>query len=83
MIHAAMSGDVAKVRQLLADGADVNFANRLGMTALMVAAQWNRLEIVNFLLSKGADVKAEESPARCNTNSHSKSPRSPPLIKGG
>jgi len=66
LIHAAMSGDVVKVRQLLADGADVNFANRLGVTALMVAAQWNRLEIVDFLLSKGADVQAEESSSRCN-----------------
>ncbi len=66
LIHAAMSGDLVKVRQLVADGADVNFANRLGVTALMVAAQWNRPEIVHFLLSKGADVQAEENSSRCN-----------------
>jgi ankyrin repeat protein len=66
LIRTAMSGDVVKVRQLVADGADVNFANRLGVTALMVAAQWNRPEIVHFLLSKGADVEAEETSSRCN-----------------
>jgi ankyrin repeat protein len=66
LIEAAMSGDIIKVRQLLADGADVNFANRLGVTALMVAAQWNRPEIVRFLLSKGADVEAVENSSGCN-----------------
>lgn len=38
----------------------------LGVTALMVAAQWNRPRIVSFLLSKGADVDAQENASGCN-----------------
>jgi ankyrin repeat protein len=66
LIDAAISGDLMKVRQLFDEGADANFANRLGVTALMVAAQWNRPEVVRFLLSKGADVEAQESSSGCN-----------------
>ncbi len=60
LIESAMSGDLEKVQQLVADGADINFANRVGMTPLMVAAQWNRPKIVGFLLSRGADLEARE-----------------------
>lgn len=66
LINAAMSGDLVRVLQLVTDGADVNFANRLGVTALMVAAQWNRPEIVSYLLSRGANVNAQENSLGCN-----------------
>ncbi|MDQ7785136.1 MAG: ankyrin repeat domain-containing protein [Desulfomonilaceae bacterium] len=66
LIEAAMSGDVVKVRRLVANGADVNYANRLGVTPLMVAAQWNRPNIVSFLLSKHADVETKENSSGCN-----------------
>ena len=66
LIEAAMSGDLVKVRQLVGDGVDVNSANRMGMTPLMVAAQWNRLKIVSFLLSRGGDVEAREHSSGCN-----------------
>lgn len=66
LVEAAMKGNLTKLRQLVAEGADVNFANQLGVTALMVAAQWNRSEIVDFLLSKRADVEAVEHSSGCN-----------------
>ena len=66
LIEAVMSGNLMKLRQLVADGANVNLTNRLGMTPLMVAAQWNRPGIVSFLLSNGADVQAQEHSSGCN-----------------
>jgi len=66
LIEAAMAGDLVKVQQLLNEGADVNFANRLGVTALMVAAQWNRPRIVKFLLCRGANLEAVENSSGCN-----------------
>jgi ankyrin repeat protein len=43
---------------LLARGADVNFKNPAGMTALMVAAVDLSSEMVRYLIGKGADVRA-------------------------
>lgn len=55
-------GDVAKVRLLLDQGADVNKASRLGRTPLLVAAEtYGTLEAVRLLLQKGADVNAADN----------------------
>ena len=55
---AAMRGDVAAVRSLLAQGADVNGAQGDGMTALHWAAERSDVEIAELVLSAGADVEA-------------------------
>ena len=56
------TGDVAKVRLLLDQGADVNKASRLGRTPLLVAAEtYGTLETVRLLLQKGADVNVVDS----------------------
>jgi hypothetical protein len=60
LIAEAMNGNLLEVRKLLANGVDVNFANRLGVTALMVACQWDRLEVAEFLLANGADLEIRE-----------------------
>ena len=58
LIAAVVTGDIKEVERLLANGADVNAQNSLGMTALMMAAVGGYCRIVDILLAKGADVNA-------------------------
>lgn len=58
--RAASAGDVAKVKELLAAGVDVNAANSYGGTALAFAADKGQLAVVNLLLEHGADVNAKD-----------------------
>ncbi len=59
MIFAAVSQDTAALQALLGAGLDINAANKQGFTALMFAASYNRPELVQFLLDKGADPAAK------------------------
>jgi len=59
--NAAEVGDAAKVRSLLANGADVNLAQGDGMTALHWAAERGDASMVNALLAAKASVKATTS----------------------
>ncbi|MDE0358372.1 MAG: ankyrin repeat domain-containing protein [Gammaproteobacteria bacterium] len=54
LADAAMKGDAAAVRTLLASGADVNAARGDGMTALHWAAETGNAEIAQILVSAGA-----------------------------
>lgn len=56
---ASYDGDVAAVRALLAEGADINFKDKEGNTALMAASSQGHLPVVQILLAKGADVNAK------------------------
>ena len=49
------------VRLLLELGADVNGSGHNGRTALMIAAMFNRTEIVELLMVRGADVEARDA----------------------
>jgi ankyrin repeat protein len=55
LISAALFGKTEEARILLDAGADINFQNNDGATALHVAAFFCRPEIVQLLLDKGAD----------------------------
>ncbi|WP_420617191.1 ankyrin repeat domain-containing protein [Candidatus Palauibacter sp.] len=55
---AAMTGDLASVRTLLSDGADVNAPQGDGMTALHWAARAANADLARLLLEAGADVGA-------------------------
>lgn len=52
-------GREARLRELVAAGADVNFKARDGMTALHYVARHRDVEQINFLLSMGADPFAK------------------------
>jgi ankyrin repeat protein len=56
--EAAMNGDIAAVRSLLQQKADVNAAQGDGTTALHWAAFRDDLDMVRMLLAAGADVKS-------------------------
>jgi hypothetical protein len=57
---AALKGDVATVRNLLAKGEDPNAQDKSGYTPLMLAAGAGHLPVVQALLAKGADVNAKD-----------------------
>ena len=56
--EAAMRGDGAALKALVAERADVNLPQGDGMTALHWAARRNNTEAATMLLEAGADVKA-------------------------
>jgi hypothetical protein len=58
--RAAGAGDVAKVKELLAAGVDVNAANSYGGTALAFACDKGQTAVVNLLLEHGADINAKD-----------------------
>ena len=53
--NAALLGEVEKAARYLKDGADINTNYPGGNTPLMFAAQRGHLEMVKFLIGKGAD----------------------------
>lgn len=59
--RAASAGDLAKVQELLAAGADVNAGNRYGATALAYACDKGHTAVVNLLLERGANPNAKDS----------------------
>jgi ankyrin repeat protein len=59
--RAASAGDLAKVKELLTAGVDVNAANTYGGTALAFAADKGRTEVVNLLLDRGAAVNTKDT----------------------
>jgi ankyrin repeat protein len=55
LISASLFGKTAMAKMLIEAGADVNFQNNDGSTALHTASFFCRPEIVKMLLDKGAD----------------------------
>lgn len=58
LMNAVKSNDPAQLRQLLAQGADVNQLDAGGNAPLVMAAYLGHTEIVQMLLEHGADVGA-------------------------
>lgn len=57
----AETGEIGQFEELLSRGVDVNASNELGVTALMVAAYYGRLEMVRALINHRADVNLKDS----------------------
>lgn len=53
---AIVNGDIETVRKLIALGEDVN-QKSLGMTPAIVAARYNKAEILELLIESGANLK--------------------------
>ena len=57
-LQAVISGDIAEVKRLIEEGADVNAQNYYGETALMFASNFGYTEVAQLLIEEGADVNA-------------------------
>ena len=62
-VKAAYEGDLAKVKKLYDEGADINAESKANYdtTALVTAANSGKIEVVKFLLDKGVDVNQKTS----------------------
>lgn len=58
--HAVIAGDLARIREMLDAGADVNVKDGLDRTPLHLAAFHGRTEIIDLLIAHGADVNARD-----------------------
>lgn len=58
LVDAAERGDVARVRQLIAAGGDVNWQNARKDSAFLVAGARGHTEVVRLTLAAGADLKS-------------------------
>ncbi len=68
-IHlAARAGDLAKVRTLIEDGADVNAKDKASQTPLFWAVLADNNDVAKFLIAKGADVNAKDALGRTPLN---------------
>jgi ankyrin repeat protein len=56
---AISKGDIDSVRKFVEYGADVNEKSN-GMSPLMIAARYNKTEIIKFLISKGARLDEKD-----------------------
>lgn len=56
LVSAAKQNDVSAVVTALQNGADVNAANDLGLTPLMIASRLTDLTLFDILVESGADV---------------------------
>lgn len=57
---AIVKGDTDTVKKMIELGSDVNKKSE-GMTPLMYAARYNRVDIIKILVEKGAKIKARDS----------------------
>ena len=55
VFRAAFDGDLATVKRLVAEGADLEARSDLGQTPLHLAIENDNVEVVKFLLESGAD----------------------------
>jgi ankyrin repeat protein len=60
VIEAVKSGNVPRIKILLAQGADINAADEQGNTALHMAVAMASEEVVKLLLNRGASVNAKK-----------------------
>ena len=61
LFDAAQAGDLARVRALVEAGASVDAENRYKVTPLFFAAMNGHLDVVDYLIAKGADVNQKDS----------------------
>eukprot|EP00043_Microstomoeca_roanoka_P027235 m.13863 g.13863 ORF g.13863 m.13863 type:complete len:356 (-) comp7440_c0_seq2:254-1321(-) len=66
LLHAALKGDVVKMRELIAEGADVCYQEEeRGRGPLMNAAENGHMEAVDLLLQRGAPWNALDRSGKC------------------
>ncbi|MFE6645795.1 ankyrin repeat domain-containing protein [Nocardioides sp. NPDC057772] len=61
LIKAAWDNDVARARQLIEDGADVNHQDDTQQSAYLIAASEGYVDLLDLTLRNGADINAKDS----------------------
>ena len=64
LLKAAVRSSLAKIKEALAAGADINARKNHGVTSLMWVAFEGYSDVVRFLIEKGADVNAKDDSKR-------------------
>ncbi len=59
LCNAIIKGDIATVKKFVEYGTDVNEMSN-GLTPLMLAARYNKVDILKYLLEKGADKQIKD-----------------------
>lgn len=59
LCNAIVKGDLATVKKFIEYGSDVNERSN-GMTPLMLAARYNKVDILKYLLEKGANKEIKD-----------------------
>lgn len=60
LCNAVVQGDFETVKKMVEFGSDINESSN-GMTPLMIAARYNRVKIVEFLLENGAKTNLKDA----------------------
>lgn len=79
-LSAAVNGDVATLRRMVAEGVDVDTRDKEGVTALLRAANAERPEAVRYLLAAGADRGARDRGGRSLVHLAAAYPRMLPVL---
>lgn len=61
LLEAVLAGDLARLRSAIGAGADLEFRDGDGRTALLVATRKNDVDVARLLIEAGADVNAKDS----------------------
>jgi uncharacterized protein len=61
LIAASWENDVARARELIRQGADVNYEDRTEQSAYLIATSEGYLRLLRLTLANGADVNAKDS----------------------
>ena len=66
MFDAALRGDLTTVEKLVSEGADINFMNQWGTTAVFSAAWEGNITALELYHSLGANITFEQTNLLCN-----------------
>jgi ankyrin repeat protein len=80
LLAATRKGDIASVKKLLDDGADVNARTRYQSTPLFFACDRGHLEIARLLIERGADVNVKDTFYNASALTWAMSKKHEPLV---
>ena len=71
IFEAVKNGDLSELKRYMADGGDIEVRTSINETPLIWAASHGHLEIVKYLVEKGADIDAQLASYRFTTKTRS------------